>query len=56
MIGEDLDLAERFPQRVTVITISRKAAHADDEALIQRDSDADLSAELVEQMPQPQTS
>lgn len=30
LICEDLDLAERFPQRVAVIRIARKAAHADD--------------------------
>ncbi len=46
-ICEDLDLAERSPQRVTVIRVARKAAHADHEAFVQRGGDADLAAERV---------
>jgi hypothetical protein len=46
-IGEDLDLAECCPQRVIVIRIAWKAAHADNKALIRRGGHADLAAELI---------
>lgn len=34
LICEDLDLAERFSQRVAIIRIAGEAAHADHEALV----------------------
>ena len=47
LIYVNLDLAERFPQRVTVIRIALKAAHADHKALVQRGGDTHLATELI---------
>jgi hypothetical protein len=47
LVGQDRHLFQYLPQSVAVIGIARKAAHADDEALVQRGGDADLAAELV---------
>lgn len=47
LVGQDRHLFQRLPQSVAVIGIARKAAHADDEALVQRGGDADLAAELI---------
>jgi hypothetical protein len=44
---DDLDLAERFPQRVTVIRIARKATHINYEAFAQYRGDTHLAAELI---------
>lgn len=47
LVGQDRHLFQCLPQSVAVIGIARKAAHADDEALVQRGGDADLAAELI---------
>ena len=47
LIGQDFDLFQRGAQGMTVVGISCKAAHADDEAPVQRGGHADLAAELM---------
>jgi len=46
-VGQDLHLFEGFLQGMAVVGIAREAAHADDEALVQRGRHADLAAELM---------
>ena len=47
LICQDLDLFQGRGKGVAVVGIAGKAAHADDKALIQGRSDADLAAELA---------
>lgn len=47
LICEDLDLAKRVPQHVTVIRDARKAAHTNHEVFVQRSGHADLEAKLL---------
>ncbi len=47
MFSQDLHLFECFLQGMAVVGIVRKAAHPNDEALVQRGGHAELAAELV---------
>ena len=47
LVGQDFQLFQRRAEGVAVVGIARKAAHADDETLVQRRGNADLAAKLV---------
>ena len=47
LAGQDFHLLQRLGQGVAVVRVAGKAAHACDEALVQRGSDADLGAEFM---------
>ena len=45
--GQDRDLLQGFGQSVPIVGIARQGAHADDEALVDGSSQADLGPELI---------
>lgn len=47
LVGQDFHLFQCRAEGMAVVGIARKAAHADDEALVQRGCHADLAAEFI---------
>ena len=47
VVGQDLDLLQRRGQSVAVVRVAEQAAHAHDEALIQRRCNTNLAAKLL---------
>lgn len=47
LVCQDRHLLEGLLQGMAIVGVARKAAHADNEAFVQRGGDADLAAELI---------
>lgn len=47
LVGQDFHLLQRRAKGMTIVRIARKAAHADDKALVQRCGNADLATKFI---------